>query len=408
MNLYQETLLSFIPLAHCISLLAEMMMFASGGRVATYSGEIRQLIQDFQVVKPTILMTIPRLLDNIYNRIIYSVKGNSLKTKLMVSALKLKNGSIGDDKWKKNKSQVVGHKKRVLRSVVFQSQRTKIFGGRIKLIINGAGNLSSNVMTFLEVALGCTILDSYGLIECAGFATMTDVNESPASGHSGNAIKGVEIKLVELPGNKFYSADFGEVVVRGENVSKGYFDVTTNQSSSNFLDGWLKTGDIGIWIQSDTTPGIKMLKVIERKENLVTLTSGHVIAPERIQSIYNQSAFVSESFVDSDPDRKFLVAIIVPEVDYLNRWCIQNNMTLTTEQACHDILFRHHVLSDMLSTGQREGLKDYEQVRNIYLYQKSFTVENNLLTPNFETRRSYCKTFFRSLIQDISKNIEHN
>lgn len=376
-------------------------MFASGGRVATYSGEIRHLIDDLQVIKPTVLVTIPRFLDNISNRIIYSVKGNSLKTRLMVQALRLKDETIGGGSTVK-----VGPRKRVLRSVVFKKQRSKILGGRVKLIINGAGPLSPNVMDFLSIALNCVIVDSYGLIESAGFATMTDVNNDVSVfGHSGTPITGMQIDIIEEKGWRVSGHGIGEVVIKGDNVSQGYFDSQSRKNArDNFIDGWFRTGDIGMWIESK---GIKQVKVIERKDNLVRLKSGEVIAPQRIQSIYNQSAFVSESFVDSDPDKLFLVAIVVPEVDYLNRWCVSNNMILTTDQACKDILFRHHVLTDMLSTGQREGLHSYEQVRNIYLYPKSFTVENNLLTPNFETRRSYCKTFFHNLIIDLSKNIEH-
>lgn len=225
---------------------------------------------------------------------------------------------------------------------------------------------------------------------------------TPTSGHSGSPLPGIQVRLVDIPG---HTLAFGEIVLKGDSVCRGYFDVSTTKSSGNFLDGWFKTGDIGMWIENES--GHKNIKVIERKENLVKLRSGFIIAPERIQSIYNQSAFVSESFVDSDPNQNFLVAIVVPEVDYLNRWCVQNNLILTTDQACRDILFRHHVMTDMLSTGQREGLMSHEQVSNISLYPKSFTVENNLLTPNFETRRSFCKNFFRPLIQDLSKNIEH-
>lgn len=89
-KLSEQTLLSFLPLAHSLGVLAEAMIYASGGRVAMYSGDIRLLIQDMQDVQPTVMVTIPRLLDNIYNRICYSVKGSTLKTKLMEFALKSK------------------------------------------------------------------------------------------------------------------------------------------------------------------------------------------------------------------------------------------------------------------------------------------------------------------------------
>lgn len=387
-DLSQETLLSFIPLSQSMSLVVEMMMYSMGGKVAIYSGEIRHLIEDFQVSKPTILVTIPRFLDNIYNRIIYSAKGSQLQTKLMAKALKNQEKEISQGRGGKG----------ILQHLAFRGQRTKILGGQVKLIINGAGPLSPNVLHFLRVALGCTILDSYGLIECSGFATITAF-KNYHSYHSGGPLSCNEIKLIDLPEFRYVVSEtgIGEICIKGENVSPGYFDCSIPAGRGNFLDGWLRTGDIGSWTEDHK------LKVIERKENIIRLKSGSFVAPERIQSVYNQSAYVSECFVDADDGQNFLIAIVVPEIDYLNRWCVQNRLILNTEQACKDIQFKQYVMRDMLSTGEREGLRPHEQVRNIYLHPKAFSVENNLLTPIFETRRTYCKQFFRSILQDLSK-----
>lgn len=392
MNIERETLLSFVPLIHPFSLIGFFAVYACGGKTAMFSGEVRSLIADMQLVHPTILFVIPRFLDNIYNRIIYSVKGRQMQTKLMEYALK----------WGESTSFYGSRSGKLLQSMVFGSQRKRILGGQIRLIVSGCGPLSPNVLQFLRTALGATILDSYGLTETAGFATLTPI-ANLHSVHSGFPLDCNEIKLIDLPelGHYVEKTGIGEICLRGSNVTtKVYPDTSIEQCNQSLQSSWLKTGDIGTWTSNGS------LRVIERKENILKLQGGVFIAPERIEGIYNQSAFVSECFVDSDPGDKFLLAIIVPEVDYLNDWCVSNHIFLNTEQACSDFLFKHHVMKDMIRTGDREGLRSFEQVRNIHLHPKPFTIQNGLLTPNYATRRAFCKIFFNQIIIDLASQVE--
>ena len=108
---------------------------------------------------------------------------------------------------------------------------------------------------------------------------MADIRAKWTSGHSGSPLTGVEVLLVNIPGFSF-QGNFGEILIKGDNVSKGYFDSTG--SGGNFLDGWFRTGDIGMWVTEGTSAKARnQIKVIERKENLVKLRSGFMIASKR-------------------------------------------------------------------------------------------------------------------------------
>lgn len=144
----KETLLSFIPVAHSLGLIAEYVMYYSGGRVAMFSGEISCLIQDMKDVRPSVLVTVPRLLDNIYNRICYSAKGNPIKSKLMERALESKRKEFDTNSFSEWS---------LLDTLVFKKAREGILGGKTKLIINGGGPLSPNVHELLRCTLKCIV-----------------------------------------------------------------------------------------------------------------------------------------------------------------------------------------------------------------------------------------------------------
>lgn len=401
----KETLFLFVSLSHPFSLVGFLSIYTSGGRSAMFSGEVCKLIADIKLIQPTILLVIPRFLDNIYNRIIYSVREHPLKAKLMEYSVKLSTRA----------DYTVKKKGNLFTSIVFAGERAKILGDNVRLIISGTGALSSNVLQFLRIALDCIVINSYGLTETAGFiALMSEmtVADNSVSLHTGSPLTCNEIKLIDLPefGHFVNTSGIGEICVRGLNVSAQYYvrsekekvkkQIHQEEGAVSDDDGWFATGDIGTRTPSGS------LRVIERKENIVKLQRGLFISLEKVESIYNQSAFVSECFVDSDADGKFFVAIVVPEVDYLNAWCISNRILLNTEQACSDFLFKHHVIIDMIRIGEREGLKSFQQVRNIHLHPRPFSIENNLLTPTYMTRRCYCKMYFQQIIQDLISHID--
>ncbi|KAI1287072.1 Long-chain-fatty-acid--CoA ligase 1 [Halotydeus destructor] len=377
-DLANQKMLSFIPLANSLGFLAELVVYAFGGQVAIFNGDPRGLIKDILDVKPSMLVVVPKFLANIYNQICYSVKGNF---PTMVS-LVVKESTIWD-------------------TIVFKAARDKILGGNVKLIIAGGGLLSPTVLSFLRSALGAAILESYGSTEAAGMSCMTHWGDYRV-GSVGAPLPCSVVKLIDIPemGHCVIQNGVGEICIGGPSVFKGYFKNETKTRAKLDEDGWLRTGDIGSWNINGT------LKILERKKHMIRLASGHYIAPEKIESIYNLSAFVSDCYVYGDTGKKFLVAVVIPEIDYLNHWCIQNNLLLNADQACKDYSFKRHVFGDMIAIGRREGLKIYEQIRDIYLNPRPFTVENYLLTPSLKTKRRSCKRYFRDVILEMYRKLE--
>lgn len=180
----------------------------------------------------------------------------------------------------------------------------------------------------------------------------------------------------------------------------GYFknDAKTNETIDE--DGWLHTGDVGTWTEWGT------LKIIDRKSQIVKLSQGEYVAPEKIENVYSTSAYVAQCYVDGDAMRDYLLAVVVPNIDAVNKWSLERKIPLSIRQACRHGKFKSAVLEDMHALGRREGLNALEQVRDVYLHPEPFGVENGLLTPTMKIKRSVCRQFFKPLLEQLYDKID--
>lgn len=153
------------------------------------------------------------------------------------------------------------------------------------------------------------------------------------SGHSGSPLPNNFIKLIDVPetGHTVTECGSGEICIKGSSVACAYVGPREIIPSLD-EDGWFKTGDIGTFTSNGS------LIVIIRKNSIFMLNNGSRVAPENLEGIYNQSAFVSQCFVTPDLNHEYNLAVVVPEIEYLNRWCIGNKLTMNTEQACTDLV----------------------------------------------------------------------
>lgn len=175
-------------------------------------------------------------------------------------------------------------------------------------------------------------MDSYGTIETAGIACLTHWGDFD-SGHSGSPLPNNLMKLVDVreTRQKVMESGVGEICIKGSSVACAYMGRSETISTVD-EEGWFRTGDIGRF-----TPNGSLVVMI-RKNSIFTLKNGAIVAPENLEGIYQQCAFVSQCFVTPDLNGDFNLAIVVPEIEYLNRWCCENNFTMNMKQACTDMV----------------------------------------------------------------------
>ncbi|XP_061691917.1 long-chain-fatty-acid--CoA ligase 6-like isoform X2 [Syngnathoides biaculeatus] len=269
-------------------------------------------------------------------------------------------------------------------------------GGCVRLMVTGAAPVSPNVLTFLRAALGCQFYEGYGQTECTGGCTLTMPGDWIA-GHVGVPLPCNSIKLVDVAEMNYLALNGeGEVCVKGPNVFQGYLKDPEKTAETIDADGWVHTGDIGKWLPNGT------LKIVDRKKHIFKLAQGEYIAPEKIENVYLRSDPVAQVFVHGDSLQAFLVAVVVPDHDFLCAWT-KRTMGLegSYNTLCSSVDVKAAILDDMVRLGKNAGLKSFEQVKAICLHPELFSVDNGLLTPTLKAKRNELRQHFRSQIDEL-------
>jgi len=382
--------LSYLPLAHVFERANMLYATSVGGPVGFYQGNPAKLLDDIATLQPTIFISVPRLLNRIYDKITAAIdlKGG-LSAQLFHAAVRakragLKSGSLTHWLWDK---------------LVFNKVKARL-GGRVKCIVTGSAPLSPEVMDFLRLAFCCEVFEGYGQTESSGAVTVTLAGDYE-SGHIGVPLPAVEVKLVDVPEMNYTSNDKpyprGEICLRGPTVFLGYYKSEEKTKEAIDSNGWLHSGDVGMWDEKGR------LRIIDRKKNIFKLAQGEYIAPEKVENVYQKSKWVAQVFVYGDSLKAFLIAIVVPDEENLTIWAKENNIGddwINLPQT------KELIFNDMIKTGKQLGLKSFEQVKAIYLDSRVFTVENNLLTPTFKLKRPQAKEYYQEIINQLIADVD--
>ncbi|XP_055592368.1 long-chain-fatty-acid--CoA ligase 1 isoform X2 [Uranotaenia lowii] len=385
-----DVMISFLPLAHMLERCCENAVYYNGGAVGFYSGDIKELTSDLKALKPTLMPAVPRLLNRVYDKVFAEAERSSVKKMLLRMALNAKEAEI---------KRGIIRRSSIWDKVVFRKIQEG-FGGRLRLMVVGSAPLSPTVLTFCRAALGSLICEGYGQTECTAPITLT-VQGDFVPGHVGPPVACNSIKLVDVPEMEYYaSQQQGEICVKGANVFIGYYKDPVRTAETIDEDGWHHTGDIGQWLPNGT------LKVIDRKKHIFKLSQGEYIVPEKIENAYIRSMYVEQAFVHGESLKSCVVAIVVPDVDAVKLWAIQNGIPGTLSVLCNNREVKTLILNDMLRMGRETGLKSFEQVKDIYLHPDPFSVQNGLLTPTFKSRRPQIKNYFAPQLDDMYKHLD--
>ncbi|KAI3803993.1 hypothetical protein L1987_32160 [Smallanthus sonchifolius] len=388
-----DVYISYLPLAHIYERFNQIMVTYYGGSVGFYQGDSLKLLDDIAVLRPTVFCSVPRLYNRVYDGIINAVKSSGgLKEKLFNAAYNAKRQALLKGK---NASPMWDR-------LVFDKIKAKL-GGRVRFMVSGASPLSADVMDFLRVCFGCPVMEGYGMTESSCVITSMSENDITL-GHVGSPNPACEVKLVDVPEMNYTSDDQphprGEICVRGPIVFQGYYKDEVQTREVIDEDGWLHTGDIGMWLSGGR------LKIIDRKKNIFKLAQGEYIAPEKIENVYTKCKFVAQCFVYGDSFNSSLVAIACVDPDMLKAWAAKEGIKFESlEQLCNDPRARTAVLADMDAVGKEAKLRGFEFAKSITLVAEPFTMDNGLLTPTFKVKRPQAKAYFAKAIADMYEEV---
>lgn len=365
-----DLFLSFLPASHAFERTVGHFLPTVCGSEIAYAEAVTTLLRDMPEVKPTIMISVPRLYEKIYAGVQAKLAdGAAIKKRLFGMAQKL--GMEQFELEQKGETLSVGKAVlwRLLDNIVNVKLREKM-GGRIRGFISGGAALHPDIARFL-LAAGIKVLPGYGLTETS---PVLSVNRY-------GAIK-PETVGPALPGVEFKVSDDGELLVKGPMVMQGYWN-RPEESAASFDDGWLKTGDI-VELDQDG-----YVKIVDRKKEIMVLSNGENVAPAVIEQHLTQSPAILQAMVVAD-NRPDVVALIVPDHDGLRRmW--EKSMNEMLPNNWHESDRVHNwMLIQMRS--EEHDLSSFMQVKRFAFIDKEWTQEDGLLTPTLKLkRRKICK-----------------
>jgi long-chain acyl-CoA synthetase len=374
-----DSALSLLPLSHSFERMAgHYTMFHAGVTVA-YAESLDTVAANMLEVRPTVTLAVPRLYEKIYARVLENaLSGGGLKRRIFFWATR--NAEAWADLVLAGRPVPGGLalKKRVADKLVFSKLRART-GGRIRFFVSGGAPLSADIAKFFYAA-GMPILEGYGLSETSPVITVSSY-EAPRMGAVGKPIPGVEVKI---------AAD-GEILCRGPNVMKGYFNKPEATREVIDADGWFHTGDIGE-LDADG-----YLRITDRKKDIIVTAGGKNIAPQPIENAVKTNKFVLNAVMIGDK-RKFPLMLVVPNPDAVTAWARERGLPTTD----YDALLAH---SDVAAKVEREimgnlrDLASYETPKKFVLLKDDFTIESGELTPTLKVKRRVVEKKYASEIE---------
>lgn len=272
----------------------------------------------------------------------------------------------------------VQHK--IAEKLVFSKIREKM-GGRLRLLVSGGAALADEINEYF-LALGINVIQGYGLTEASPIVSANREDENEI-GTIGKPLFNVQVKI----------ADDGEILVRGNNVMKGYWNDTVATEQAIDEEGWLYTGDIGI------ITSLGNIKITDRKKDIFVSSGGKNIAPQQIEGLLSQSKFI-ENVVLIGERREFCTALISPNYEQL-------------ESLAKDFDIKFDNVSELISNPKiintykkeidylQRDLAKYEKVRKFALLSAPFSIENGELSPKMSVRRHVVEKKYAEIIEQL-------
>lgn len=370
--------LAFLPFAHIfgrIELWAHMII----GYCINYAESIDSLKQNLKEVRPTILISVPRIYEKIYSTILAQIETKPIKSKIFYSALEV-GKQISHFKVTKQTIPIELLIKYELAKRLVLNKVRDAFGGRLRFAVSGGAPIHSDISAFFH-ASGILILEGYGLTETTAAITVNTPFHY-RFGSVGRPIGDVKLKI----------ADDGEILVKSKKVMKEYYN-NPEASKEVFTDGWFHTGDIG----EITTTGD--LKITDRKKDLIKTAGGKYIAPQRLEGLLKMSPLIAQALIHGD-QKKYVTALLTLDRVILEDLAKDKNWSY---EKWTDLCENEHVLILVKKAvaDANMHLASYESIKKFKILPTEFTIDNGELTPSLKLKRKVLDKKYKNEIDSM-------
>lgn len=371
----EHTVFSFLPLCHSFERMVTYTYMAIGASIY-YAESMETIGENLKEVRPHFFTSVPRLLEKVYDKIVakgHEQKGIKKKLFFWALHLALEYEFKGKSAWYKFQLNLAN-------KVIFSKWREAL-GGRLIGIVTGAAALQPKLAkAFSAAQISCR--EGYGLTETSPVVSFNRFEEGGCIfGTVGYPIKDVQVKL----------AEDGEILVKGPNVMRGYYNQPEETAKVIDDEGWFHTGDLGKFVEG------KFIKIIDRKKELYKTSGGKYVAPQPLENKFKESPLIEQMMVVGN-DKKFVSALIVPSMDSLQSFCADNGIEYDTVE---ELLEHPNVIAayEAVLAEYNPAFSNTEQIKKFKLLPNEWTIDGGELTPTMKVKR-------KNILEKYAKEIE--
>lgn len=375
----EDVYLSFLPLSHVFERMAGYYLMIYQGATIAYAENMDTVAKNLTEVCPTLIAGVPRFFEKVEQGIRQNVSCASFLRKIIFGwALRVGGKFRQRLTVHRRLSWMESVEHSLAQKLVYRKINNRL-GGRLRFCISGGAALPRHVAEFF-FDLGILILEGYGLSETSPVVSVNRL-EDFRFGSVGKLIDGVEVRI----------ASDGEILTRGECVMKGYYRQPVATSRAIDDEGWFHTGDLGRLDDEG------FLWITGRKKEIIVTSGGKKIAPQYIEDLLTQDPLIARAVLYGE-GKKFLTALIVPNMDLLRKWADREKLVYrdAKELVCQrsvQELIRQSV------DRQCQGLASFEQIKYFALLNHDFSQDAKELTPTLKVRRHYVLEKYQSLLE---------
>ncbi|KAF1918210.1 hypothetical protein BDU57DRAFT_514861 [Ampelomyces quisqualis] len=373
----QQVICSFLPLAHIYQRLGEHQALSTGSAIGYFHGNIVELVEDLQALRPTMFSGVPRLYNRFGSKIKEAtIEATGVKGTLSRHVVSAKSAAIKD---KHNPTNT-----HMLYDRIWAKKVAAGLGlDNCKVMVSGSAPIDPSLHQFLRIVFSNNFTQGYGLTETYAISLIQHEGDL-TSGNCGGVTPNAEHILLDVPDMDYLSTDKphprGELLIRSTTLFKEYFRNDEETAKAIDSEGWFHTGDIC------SIDEMGRFKIIDRRKNVLKLAQGEYISPERIENVYLANCgWMASAYVHGDSHQSFLVAIFGVAIDMFPQYASKVLGEKVTQANLKEYLgnkkLEKAVLNELDKVGRKNKFNSYERVKGVRLFLDPFTIDNQLLTP---------------------------
>ena len=372
--------LCFLPLSHIFERAWSYFTLLSGGQ-NYYLSDPSKVAIAIKDAKPTVMCSVPRFFEKVYNKVQDDLdKSSDAKRKVFkwstrigrkVFSRKMNNEFIGP---------ILKVQHMIATKLVF-SKFKESFGGNIRFFNCGGASLQDDINMFFQ-SLSLPLIYGYGMTET--LATVSCYKKIPMIGSIGKPMDGVDVKI---------DPETGEILVKGDTITKGYYNLPEENEKLFTEDGYLRTGDKGRIDHEGN------LFYVDRIKELMKTSNGKYVAPQNVESTIMKDKYVEQIAIVADGET-FVSALIVPNYEMLESYAHEMSIAFKDKAELINNSEIKSMLDERIKKVQ-ESLNGFEKVKKFKLLEEQFTIKANEITPTLKLKRKVIIEKYQHFIDEL-------